>query len=68
MIYGPAFVQGVPIMIYATGCAIATFVDAGLSTWLLAVRRYRLLMVKQVLIVAAIVAAPFVMPRTLVMY
>ncbi|MCA3862287.1 MAG: hypothetical protein IOB81_27020, partial [Burkholderia sp.] len=38
------------------------------STWLLAVRRYRLLMVKQVLIVAAIVAAPFVMPRTLVMY
>ncbi|MCA8488918.1 hypothetical protein [Burkholderia arboris] len=68
MIYGPAFVQGVPIMIYATGCAIATFVDAGLSTWLLAVRRYRLIMIKQVLIVAAIVAAPFVMPRTLVMY
>ncbi|MCR4467008.1 hypothetical protein [Burkholderia sp. SCN-KJ] len=68
MIYGPAFVSGVPIMVYATGCSIATFVDAGLSTWLLAARRYRLVMVKQALIVAAIGAAPFVVPRSLIMY
>ena len=68
MIYGPAFVNGVSIMIYASGCSIATFVDAGLSTWLLAVRRYRLIMLKQLLIVASLAAAPFVAPRSLVAY
>lgn len=68
VIYGPAFVNGVPVMIYATGCSIATFVDAGLSTWLVAARRYRLIMVKQAMTVAAIGVAPFVMPRPLMMY
>ncbi len=41
LIYGPQFIQGVPVMIYATLCAVATFADAGLSTWLIAARRYR---------------------------
>jgi O-antigen/teichoic acid export membrane protein len=68
VIYGPAFVAGVPIMIYATACSIATFVDAGLSTWLIAARQYRLVMIKQALTVASIGVAPFIMPRSLIMY
>lgn len=68
LIYGPAFEAGVPIMIFATACAIATFADAGLTTWLVAARRYRLIMVKQAVTVAAIAVAPFVMPRPLMMY
>ncbi|WP_159938877.1 hypothetical protein [Caballeronia arationis] len=68
LIYGPAFQAGVPVMIYATACAIATFADAGLSTWLVAARRYRLVMIKQAMTVAAIAAAPVVMPRSLMMY
>jgi O-antigen/teichoic acid export membrane protein len=68
LIYGPAFEAGVPIMIYATACSIATFVDAGLSTWLIAARQYRLVMIKQALTVASIGVAPFIMPRSLIMY
>jgi hypothetical protein len=55
----------VPVTIYATACSIATFVDAGLGTWLVPARRYRLIMVKQAMTVAAIATAPFVMPRSL---
>ncbi len=48
VIYGPAFVNGVPVMIYATGCSIATFFRCGPSPqWLVAARRYQLIMVKQ---------------------
>lgn len=68
LIYGPAFIAGVPVMIFATACSIATFADAGLTSWLIAARRYRLIMVKQAVTVAAIAVAPFVMPRTLMMY
>jgi O-antigen/teichoic acid export membrane protein len=68
LIYGPQFRDGVPVMIYATACAIATFADAGLSTWLVAARKYRLVMTKQAFTVAAIAVAPFVMPRALMMY
>jgi O-antigen/teichoic acid export membrane protein len=68
LIYGPQFEAGVPVMIYATLCAVATFADAGLSTWLVAARRYRLITVKQAVTVAAIAAAPFVMPHSLMMY
>jgi O-antigen/teichoic acid export membrane protein len=68
LIYGPAFEGGVPIMIYATACSIATFIDAGLSTWLIAARQYRLVMIKQALTVASIGVAPFIMPRSLIMY
>lgn len=68
MIYGPAFMAGVPVMIFATACSIATFADAGLTSWLIAARRYRLIMVKQAVTVAAIAVAPFVMPRSLMMY
>ncbi|EEA01524.1 hypothetical protein BH160DRAFT_3201 [Burkholderia sp. H160] len=68
IIYGPQFAAGVPVMTYATLCAVATFVDAGLSTWLVAARRYRLIMVKQGVAVASIAAAPFLMPASLVMY
>jgi O-antigen/teichoic acid export membrane protein len=68
VIYGPQFEAGVPVMIYATLCAVATFADAGLSTWLVAARRYRLIMVKQGVTVASIAAAPFLMPRSFMMY
>jgi O-antigen/teichoic acid export membrane protein len=68
MIYGPAFEAGVPVMIFATACAIATFADAGLSTWLVAARRYRLVIVKQSLTIAAIAAVPFLLPRAQMMY
>jgi O-antigen/teichoic acid export membrane protein len=68
LIYGPAFKAGVPVMIYATTCAIATFADAGLSTWLIAAHRYRLVSIKQAMTVAAIAVAPMLMPRSLIMY
>jgi O-antigen/teichoic acid export membrane protein len=68
IVYGPQFVAGVPVMIYATFCAIATFADAGLSAWLVAARRYRLIVTKQAVTVAAIAIAPFLMPRSLMMY
>jgi O-antigen/teichoic acid export membrane protein len=68
LIYGPAFEAGVPVMIFATACSIVTFADAGLTTWIVAARRYRLVMMKQALTVAAIAVAPFVMPRSLMMY
>ncbi|MGF6900997.1 lipopolysaccharide biosynthesis protein [Paraburkholderia sp. GAS348] len=67
-IYGPAFEAGVPVMIFGTACSIATFVDAGLTTWLIAARRYRLMTVKLVVTIVAIGVAPFVMPSVLVMY
>lgn len=68
LIYGPAFEAGVPVMIFGTACSIATFVDAGLTTWLIAARRYRLMTFKLILTIAAIGVAPFVMPSTLMMY
>ncbi|MGA7815218.1 lipopolysaccharide biosynthesis protein [Caballeronia sp.] len=68
LVYGPAFEAGVPVMIFATACSVVTFADAGLTTWIVAARRYRLVMIKQALTVAAIAIAPFVMPRSLMMY
>jgi O-antigen/teichoic acid export membrane protein len=68
LIYGPAFAAGVPVMIFGTACSIATFVDAGLTTWLIAARRYRLVTVKQVVTIVSIAAAPFLMPRTYMMF
>jgi O-antigen/teichoic acid export membrane protein len=68
IIYGPQFIAGVPVMIYATFCAVATFADAGLSAWLVAAQRYRLIVTKQTITVAAIAAAPFILPRSLMMY
>ncbi|KAA1010641.1 oligosaccharide flippase family protein [Paraburkholderia panacisoli] len=68
LIYGPAFEAGVPVMIFGTACSIATFVDAGLTTWLIAARRYRLMTVKLIVTIVAIGAAPFVMPSALMMY
>ena len=68
LIYGPAFAAGVPVMIFGTACSIATFVDAGLTTWLIAARRYRLVTVKQAVTILSIAVAPFVMPRTYMMF
>jgi O-antigen/teichoic acid export membrane protein len=68
LIYGPTFEAGVPVMIVGTGCSVATFVDAGLTTWLIAARRYRLMTAKLIVTIAAIGVAPFVMPSTLMMY
>lgn len=68
LIYGPAFEAGVPVMIFGTACSIATFVDAGLTTWLIAARRYRLMTFKLILTIVAIGVAPFLMPSTLMMY
>lgn len=68
MIYGPRFEAGAPVMIFMTACSIATFADAGLATWLIAARRYRLILIKQGLTLAAIAASPFVVPQTAIMY
>jgi len=68
VIYGPAFEAGIPVMIFGTACSIATFVDAGLTTWLIAARRYRLMTIKLLVTIAAIGVAPFVMPTALMMY
>jgi O-antigen/teichoic acid export membrane protein len=68
VIYGPAFEAGVPVMIFGTACSIATFVDAGLTTWLIAARHYRLMTVKLIVTIVAIGVSPFVMPSALMMY
>lgn len=68
LIYGPAFEAGIPVMIFGTACSIATFVDAGLTTWLLGARHYRLMIVKLIVTITAIGVAPFVMPKALMMY
>jgi O-antigen/teichoic acid export membrane protein len=68
MIYGPAFEAGVPVMIFATGCTIVSFADAGLSTWLLGSRRYTLVMIKQALTIGIILAVPLLVPKTVLMY
>lgn len=68
MIYGAGFEAGAPVMIFATGCSIVSFADAGLATWLIAGRRYLLILIKQGLTVAAIAASPFLVPREAIMY
>lgn len=68
LIYGPAFEAGVPVMIFGTACSIATFADAGLTTWLIAARHYRLMTAKLIVTIAAIGVSPFVMPSALMMY
>jgi O-antigen/teichoic acid export membrane protein len=68
VIYGPAFEAGIPVMIFGTACSIATFVDAGLTTWLIGARHYRLMTMKLLVTIAAIGVAPFVMPTALMMY
>jgi O-antigen/teichoic acid export membrane protein len=68
LIYGPAFQAGIPVMIFGTACSIATFVDAGLTTWLIGARHYRLMTIKLLVTIAAIGVAPFVMPTALMMY
>ncbi|WP_206998896.1 lipopolysaccharide biosynthesis protein [Trinickia mobilis] len=67
-IYGASFEAGAPVMIFATGCSIVTFADAGLSTWLIAGRRYLLILIKQGLTVAAIAASPFLVPQEAIMF
>ena len=68
LIYGLAFERGVPIMIFGALCAVLTFADAGLSTWLVAAKRYRLITVKQTLTVLMIAVVPFNSPKSLLMY
>lgn len=68
VIYGHPFEAGVPVMIFGTACSIATFVDAGLTTWLIGARRYRLMTMKLALTIVSIAVAPFLMPSTLMMY
>jgi len=68
LIYGHAFEAGIPVMIFGTACSIATFVDAGLTTWLIGARHYRLMTIKLLVTIAAIGVAPFVMPTALMMY
>ncbi len=68
LIYGHAFEAGIPVMIFGTACSIVTFVDAGLTTWLVAARRYRLMTVKLIVTIVAIGSSPFVMPTALMMY
>ena len=68
MIYGKGFEAGVPVMIFATGCAIVSFGDSGMTTCLIAARRYRLILIKQGVTLAAMLAALFLVPRSLIMY
>jgi O-antigen/teichoic acid export membrane protein len=68
MIYGESFKAGAPVMIFATGCSIVVFADAGLTTWLIAARRYRLILAKQGMTLGAILVSPFVVPHAAVMY
>jgi len=68
MIYGRDFAAGVPVMIFASGCAIVSFADAGLSTWLVAERLYALVVLKQTLTIAAIGLLPLIVPSVLLMY
>ncbi|CAD6524244.1 lipopolysaccharide biosynthesis protein [Paraburkholderia metrosideri] len=68
LIYGHAFEAGIPVMIFGTACSIVTFVDAGLTTWLIAARRYRLMTVKLIVTIVAIGSSPFVLPTALMMY
>ncbi|SED09581.1 Membrane protein involved in the export of O-antigen and teichoic acid [Burkholderia sp. WP9] len=68
MIYGESFKAGAPVMIFSTGCSIVVFADAGLTTWLIAARRYQMILAKQGLTLGAILASPFVVPHAAVMY
>lgn len=68
LIYGSGFESGAKIMIFATGCSIVTFADAGLTTWMIAARRYRLALIKQAITLTAIVLAPFVVPKAAMLY
>lgn len=68
LIYGPKFVAGAPVMIYAAGCSIVMFADDGLNTWFIAARRYRLILIKQAMTLLAIAVSPFIMPRIWIMY
>lgn len=68
LIYGPAFIDGVPVMNVAMACAIFTFADAGLTTWLVAGHHYKLVTGKQSLTIVSIAIAPFAMPASLMMY
>ncbi|MGF6570632.1 O-antigen/teichoic acid export membrane protein [Paraburkholderia sp. GAS333] len=67
-IYGPAFEAGAAVMIYATGCSIVLFVDYGLTTWLIAARQYRLILIKQGVTLLAIAVSPLIMPKAWIMY
>jgi O-antigen/teichoic acid export membrane protein len=67
-IYGPAFEAGAAVMIYATGCSIVLFGDYGLTTWLIAARKYRLILIKQGVTVLSIAFSAFVAPKAWIMY
>ncbi|WP_143808940.1 lipopolysaccharide biosynthesis protein [Paraburkholderia susongensis] len=68
LIYGPNFAAGAPVMIYATACSIVLFADYGLTTWFIAARRYRLILIKQGVTLLSIAASPFIAPKIWIMF
>ncbi|QCP54118.1 hypothetical protein FAZ95_34600 [Trinickia violacea] len=67
-IYGHAFESGISILNVAMFCSVVVFADSGFSAWLFAAKQYRMLLIKQILTVMAIVVSPFLFPRSYIQY